>query len=231
HEINNLLQPVLALSELGSSIADTNPEKVRKYFDVISSSGKKAREIVRQVLTFARRDAPQLASYPIAPLVEDALNLLQSGLPPGIMLKRDLDVTGACAIVNPTQVSQVMLNLVKNAVDAMGDGGAVEVSLRQVQLDEAAAAGLAIKTGTWVELKVADNGCGMDAYTLSRIFEPFFTTKIAGKGTGLGLAVAYSIVTGWGGTLTMDSEVDKGTTAMVYIPITSDISSPVRELR
>ena len=92
HEINNLLQPILALSELGVDLAGTNPGKVRKYFDIILSSGRKARDIVRQVLTFARRDAPQLASYPIGALVDDALELLQSSLPPGIKLERHLEV-------------------------------------------------------------------------------------------------------------------------------------------
>jgi len=83
-------------------------------------------------------------------------------------------------------------------------------------------AALTLSPGRWIELRVADSGCGMDAYTMSRVFEPFFTTKLAGKGTGLGLSVVYSIVTGWGGTLKMESEVDKGTTAMVYIPAAPD---------
>ena len=218
HEINNLLQPVLALSELGQDIADTDPVKVRKYFEVIASSGRKARDIVRQVLTFARRDVAQLAPYPIAALVEDALHLLQSGLPPGVRLEQVIDIGDAQAVVNPTQISQVMLNLVKNAADAMNGEGAVVVELTLVDLEAVGAAALALSLGRWIKLRVADQGCGMDAYTLSRVFEPFFTTKVAGRGTGLGLSVAYSIVTGWGGTLKLESEVDRGTTAMVYIP-------------
>ena len=218
HEINNLLQPMLALSELGIDIADSDPEKVRKYFEVIASSGRKARDIVRQVLTFARRDAPQLAPYAISFLVADALRLLQSGLPPGISLEQDIAVGDAEAVVNPTQVSQVVLNLVKNAADAMDGEGAVRVALTVVDLDVAAAAALTLTPGRWIRLRVADEGCGRDAYTLSRVFEPFFTTKLAGRGTGLGLSVVYSIVTGWGGTLKLESEVDHGTTAVVYIP-------------
>jgi PAS domain S-box-containing protein len=218
HEINNLLQPVLALSDLGQDIADKDPAKVRKYFEVIASSGRKARDIVRQVLTFARRDAPELADYPFAALVEDGLRLMQSGLPPEIKLLQEVDVSDAQALVNPTQVSQVVLNLVKNAADAMDGRGTVTVRLGAVDLEPAAAAALALSPGRWIELKFIDEGCGMDAYTLSRVFEPFFTTKLAGKGTGLGLSVVYSIVTGWGGTLKLESEVDQGTTAMVYIP-------------
>ena len=218
HEINNLLQPVLALSDLGQDIADKDPEKVRKYFEIIASSGRKARDIVRQVLTFARRDAPELAAYPIAALVEDALRLLQSGLPPEIKLAQQVSAEAVEALVNPTQVSQVVLNLVKNAADAMEGKGTVTVRLSAVDLEPAPAAALALAPGRWIELRVSDEGCGMDSYTLSRVFEPFFTTKLAGRGTGLGLSVVYSIVTGWGGTLKLESEVDRGTTAMVYIP-------------
>jgi PAS domain S-box-containing protein len=222
HEINNLLQPMLALSDLGQDIADKDPARVRKYFEVIASSGRKARDVVRQVLTFARRDAPQLASYPIAALVADALHLLQSGLPPGTRLAQQLDVGSTQAMVNPTQVSQVVLNLVTNAADAMHGEGMVTVSLQRLELDAETAAPLTLTPGHWIRLAVVDTGCGMDAYTLSRIFEPFFTTKLAGRGTGLGLSVVYSIVAGWGGVLKMESEVDKGTTAMVYIPVAAD---------
>jgi len=221
HEINNLLQPILALADLGQDYADKESAKVRKYFEVIASSARKARDVVRQVLTFARRDAPQLASHNIEQLVSDALDLLQSGLPPGIILHQELHARDAIAVVSPTQVSQVVLNLVSNAADAMSGKGTVSVSLAGVELDTARAAALTLAPGQWVELVVSDHGCGMDSYTLSRIFEPFYTTKVAGKGTGLGLSVVYSIVTGWGGTLKIESEVDRGTKAMIYIPSAS----------
>jgi PAS domain S-box-containing protein len=221
HEINNLLQPILALADLGQDLAGKDPAKVRKYFEVIASSARKARDVVRQILTFARRDAPQLAPHGISGLVVDALNLLQSGLPPGIVLDLQLQADDAIVVVNPTQVSQVVLNLVANAADAMGGQGKVSVRLSSLDLDAARASALTIAPGKWVELSVSDHGCGMDSYTLSRIFEPFYTTKVAGKGTGLGLSVVYSIVTGWGGTLKVESEVDQGTKAMIYIPSTS----------
>lgn len=227
HEINNLLQPILSLSDLGQDFVDRDPPKVRRYFEVIASSARKARDIVRHVLTFARRDAPQLDSYPIAALVSDALNLLHSGLPPDIVLQQELAADDVIAVVNPTQVSQVVLNLVTNAADAMNGHGVVKVTLRVMDLEAAEADTLTITPGRWIVLRVADTGCGIDPYTLSRIFEPFFTTKVAGKGTGLGLSVVYSIVTGWGGTLRMESEVDAGTTAMVYIPASNLVPVPV----
>jgi PAS domain S-box-containing protein len=219
HEINNLLQPVIALSELGVDIADADAAKVRRYFEVILGSGKKARDIVRQVLTFARRDAPQLASYAVGPLVSDALDLVQSGLPPGLTLTRRIAEIESRAVISPTQLSQVVVNLVRNAADASEGHGEVNVVLETLALDETAADAAGVKPGRWLRLAVADQGCGMDPYTVSRIFEPFFTTKPVGKGTGLGLSVVYSVVTGWGGNVRVESEIDKGTTAMVYIPI------------
>jgi signal transduction histidine kinase len=221
HEINNLLQPVIALSELGGAVAGTDADKVRRYFDVIGASGRKARDVVRQVLTFARRDPVQVASHPVAPLMADALDLVVNALPPGIAVSRALLSGERRALVNPTQVSQIVLNLVKNAADAMSGRGEVAVSLVPIVLDEPSAAALNLAPGAWLKLTVADKGCGMSRETRARIFEPFFTTKPVGKGTGLGLSVVYSIVAGWGGTVRIESEVDKGTNAMVYIPVDS----------
>ena len=100
----------------------------------------------------------------------------------------------------------------------MNGKGTVAVKLAEVDLDATRASALTVAPGRWIELSVADGGCGMDSYTLSRIFEPFYTTKVAGKGTGLGLSVVYSIVAGWGGALKVESEVDQGTKAMIYNP-------------
>jgi signal transduction histidine kinase len=224
HEINNLLQPVIALSELGVDAADSDAVKVRRYFEVIGNSGRKARDIVRQVLTFARRDTPDVSSHAIAPLVLDALDLAQSGLPPGITMVRRIGDDDTRAIVNPTQMSQVVLNLIRNAADASNGRGEIEVSLSTVKFGETEAAHLDLAPGVWLCLVVADHGCGMDRYTVSRIFEPFFTTKPVGRGTGLGLSVVYSVVTGWGGNVRIESEVDQGTSAMVYIPV--DFNTP-----
>ncbi|MDX2222885.1 MAG: PAS domain S-box protein [Rhodospirillaceae bacterium] len=221
HEINNLLQPVIALSDLGQTVLSNDPEKAMRYLQVIGNSGRKARDIVRQVLTFARRDSPLLAEHDIVPLVEDAINLAHKGMPPGMDVALSVEIDAAMAVCSPTQVSQVVLNLVRNAVDAMNGQGVVNVSLRRRDLDTVAAAELGLAPGLWIELGVVDTGCGMSADTRSRVFEPFFTTKPVGKGTGLGLSVVYSIVTGWGGTVAIDSQVDVGTTVMLYIPSVS----------
>jgi PAS domain S-box-containing protein len=217
HEINNLLQPVIALSDLGVDVLGKNPEKARQYFEVIGNSGRKAREVVRQVLTFARRDSPQLSSLNVVPLVADALDLAVKGLPPQIEVQSELQLETAMAVINATQVSQVVLNLLRNASDAMNGRGLINVRLQQHCVDATAAAS-ELTAGSWIKLTVQDHGCGIDSLTISRVFEPFFTTKPVGKGTGLGLSVVYSIVGGWGGVIKLESEVDKGTSAVIYIP-------------
>jgi PAS domain S-box-containing protein len=216
HEINNLLQPVIALSDLGTDVLERDAAKAKQYFEVIGNSGRKAREVVRQVLTFARRDTPQLLSHDVLPLVIDAINLAVKGLPPNITVETHLTLDDAKATLSATQVSQVILNLLRNASDAMNGRGRIIIHLERCA-NEDAPPGLT-GSGPWIRLSVRDEGCGIDAQALARVFEPFFTTKPVGKGTGLGLSVVYSIVTSWGGTIKIDSEVDQGTTAVIYIP-------------
>ncbi|MCB2107253.1 MAG: PAS domain S-box protein [Rhodobacteraceae bacterium] len=218
HEINNLLQPVIALSDLGRDAVTADPPRAARYLQVIGNSGRKARDIVRQVLTFARRDSPQLGEFELVPLVEDAINLAHKGVPPGMEIVFSVEGRGFKAVCSPTQVSQVVLNLIRNAVDAMNGIGTVEVALRRREILESGEQIKGLDPGTWFELSVKDHGCGIDETTRARVFEPFFTTKPVGKGTGLGLSVVYSIVTGWGGTVEIDSQVDVGTRVMLYIP-------------
>lgn len=218
HEINNLLQPIITLSDLGKEALSPKDEKLLKYFDVIAGSGRKAREVVRQILTFSRQDAPVIGAHKIAPIIEDAVQLAKSGLAPGLELESTIQVESATALVNPTQVSQVVINLIRNAADAMESGGIIKLLLDRVESREGPEALLPDQGQSWVLLSISDTGCGISEESRARIFEPFFTTKPVGKGTGLGLSVVYSIVLGWGGAIELDSEVDRGTTAMVYIP-------------
>lgn len=218
HEINNLLQPIITLSDLGREACRPEDEKLLKYFEVITGSGRKAREIVRQVLTFSRQDAPLIGTHQLGAIVDDAANLARSGLPPGIDFHCHIDIDTATALVNPTQVSQVVINLVRNAADAMQGQGAIKLNLERCLSSRVPDLEDADAQQNWLLLSVEDSGSGIDSESRDRIFEPFFTTKPVGQGTGLGLSVVYSIVLGWGGRIEIDSEVDQGTTAMVYIP-------------
>ena len=218
HEINNLLQPIITLSDLGKEVLNPGEEKLLKYFDVIAGSGRKAREVVRQILTFSRQDAPIIGAHKIVPIVQDAVQLAQNGLAPGVDLESAIEIDSATALVNPTQVSQVVINLIRNAADAMESGGVIKLLLEHMSEEEGIEARLPKRGHPWLLLSITDTGCGISEESRARIFEPFFTTKPVGKGTGLGLSVVYSIVLSWGVSIQIESEVDKGTTAMVYIP-------------
>ena len=226
HEINNLLQPVIALSDLGMLMIGRDNDKALEYLGVIASSGRKAREIVRQVLTYARRDPAVLSRQNLVPLMFDAINLAQKGLAPGIELRVHVDSTQILADISATQMSQVVLNLVRNGADAISGQGYVDVTLAEVVLDDDEAARAGLEPGIWARLSVSDTGCGMDDETRKRVFEPFFTTKPVGRGTGLGLSVVHSIATIWGGTVTIDSKVDAGTRVVIYIPVKTDNAPP-----
>ncbi len=223
HEINNLLQPIITLSDLGHEATEKDNEKLSQYFDVITRSGRKAREIVRQVLTFSRQDAPAASFHDICALLRDAIQLAESGLPPGITVTQKITVDHAQVLVNPTQLSQVVINLFRNAADAMDNQGDIELALDSMSEQEIAEAHLSAAAHSWLRMRIMDTGSGIEDSARGRIFDPFFTTKPVGQGTGLGLSVVYSIVHGWGGSIDFDSEVDKGTTVMVYIPEHLDV--------
>ena len=217
HDFNNLLGIILGYGAiLRSRLTD---ETLRAKLEQIMKAGEQAAGLTRQLLTFSRKQVVQ-------PRVLD-LNLLVSDL--GKMLQRvvgeDIDLKIAAGgdlgrvRADPGQIEQVLMNLVGNARDAMPRGGGLTVATGNVDLDELyASEHAAVRPGPYVLLAVSDTGTGMDAETQRHIFEPFFTTKDPGKGTGLGLATAYGIVTQSGGHIAVYSEVGRGTTFKVYLP-------------
>jgi len=153
-------------------------------------------------------------------LVLDIENLLRRVIGERFDVITQRDATDGRVRADPSQVEQVVLNLGVNARDAMPTGGTLIIRTANVQLDQNRAREIGAQTpaGDYVELSVTDTGCGMDEETKSRIFEPFFTTKGPGKGTGLGLATVYGIVRQSGGAISVESEVDKGSTFRLYLP-------------
>ena len=218
HEINNLLQPVITLADMGLRLKGDRTDKLQQYLEVILSSGRKARDVLRQVLTFARKDNAEDRPFEVCVLAEDAIGLARSGLPPDVRVNYTCELPETWAILTPTTLTQVIVNLVRNAVDAMDERGEVGVRLTTRILAGPEATALDVASGSYIELTVHDTGAGMDAATMAKVFEPFFSTKDIGKGTGLGLSVVYSIVRGWNGAIDIQSEIAAGTTVVVYIP-------------
>jgi PAS domain S-box-containing protein len=211
HDLNNALTPVIFLSGM---MLEEAPEgsRDRETLGLIDEGGKRARDLVRRMLTFARKDEPKRLRLDVAAVVRNALKLLRASIPATISInERVLPVPPVLA--DEGQLHQVLANLVYNAAQAIGDGiGAIAVEVAAA--DGALAGGEAA-----VRLTVMDNGCGMDEPTRQRVFDPFYTTKSVGEGTGLGLSVVHGIVTAHGGAITVESALGLGSRFDIYLPI------------
>lgn len=220
HDFNNILCALLGYSELVVEDAE-DAKAVRSGMDQVLKAGKRAQDLVRQILAFSRQSESERIPMRIATIVNEAFKLLRGSVPSNIDIK--LDVQEDCPIVlaDATQLHQVIMNLGTNAYHAMReDGGEMAISLKAVDVDiKLAESVLGLKPGSYNLLTIRDTGSGIDAQALSRIYEPYYTTKLKGEGTGLGLAMVHSIVKGHDGAITVDSEVGVGTTFQVYLPV------------
>jgi CheY-like chemotaxis protein len=189
----------------------------------IDRAATRARNVVRQILTFGRRQPQNLTLQPLRPLVEEVLSLLHATVPSVVRLEPSLAEEPIHALIDTTQMHQVLINLCTNAWHSLqGSTGRIQIGLELLQLD----ANEAVRIGTMAagphaHIWVIDNGCGMDPATKARIFEPFFTTKAAGEGTGLGLSVVHGIVADHHGAITVDSSPGKGSAFHLYFPAQS----------
>ena len=219
HEINNLLQPALVYPELVRENLPAGDAESREMLEVVEDSVRKARDIVRSILLYARKEEASLERGDLQAATATALKFIRGLLPPGITLSDRTKITDLGAVFNKTELTQVLSNLVLNAAHASDGQGVVDVVLSRTRLSKADALRLGLRAGTdYAMVSVRDQGCGMDATTVKRIFEPFFTTKPLGVGTGLGLSVVSGILRSWNGAIAVDSAPGRGTTFTLYIP-------------
>jgi PAS domain S-box-containing protein len=205
HEINNALVPVVALTKM---VAGKLPEgsRERRNLDTVAAAAERSRDLVKQILAFARKAAQRREPFDLTAVTREALRMMRASLATSIRLDATIHATPVVE-GDPGQLYQVIINLVTNAAEAVGASpGTITVSLRP-EAD-----------GTRLRLSVADTGCGMDETTKARIFEPFFTTKEVGKGTGLGLAVVHGIVKDHGGRIEVESTPGRGTRFDIVLP-------------
>jgi signal transduction histidine kinase len=216
HDLNNTLVPVLALSE-SMLKSPAIGEAQRPLVDLIHKGGVRARDLVRQILSFSRRENPNSQLIALAPFVRESLQLARAGIPTTIRIEE------AIADVPPimgdrSQLHQVMLNLIANAAHAIGE----QQGIVTVELSADVAHGLdgeKENRNNCVRISVSDTGKGMDEKTQERIFEPFFTTKRVGEGSGLGLAVVHGIVAAHRGRIVVSSKVGTGSRFDVLLPL------------
>jgi len=217
HDFNNILMSIMGSAEL--LLMDTTDELARAEITEIKQSVERGAALTRQLLAFSRRQATRARLFVLGDVVAGMETMLRRLIGPEIEFRI---VRGGQVMVHadPAQIEQVILNLAVNARDAMPDGGRLDISVSDVDLDDAAAAAIAEgRAGRYALLSVADTGTGMDDKTRARLFEPFFTTKEQGKGTGLGLSIVYGIVKQSTGYITVTSERGRGTTFLIYLPI------------
>jgi len=220
HDFNNILAIMLGSAELALSAAHDG-EPPEEDLNEIVAAGRRARELVQQILIFSHRSEERLEPVRLSPAVKEAMKLLRQTLPSTIEIRAEVEGDCPKVAANSTQIHQVLLNLCTNAAHALKEGGGVlEVRLDHVLVTpELARRSTELKPGDFVRLSVRDTGVGMSAATLERAFEPYFTTKPTGEGTGLGLAVVRGIIRSHGGAIDIESQLGKGTTVDVYFPV------------
>ena len=237
HDFNNVLFAITGYTELALSSAPTGSKLNGQLQQVLGAAGRAA-ELVKHILTFSREREQEKKPLIIGPIVKESLNFLRASITQNIEIRRNIRADLHAVNGDPTQIHQIIMNLVTNAYHAMKNtGGTLGVSLDEVDLSpDFVKARPGMLPGTYQRLRVSDTGHGMSPETLKRIFDPYFTTKEVGQGTGLGLSVVDSIVRDHGGAITVQSVPDAGTTFEVYFPIivdkkqSSDETEPVAPL-
>jgi len=227
HDFNNILGAILGYSEL--ALAQVPKEsRLTSYLEEILTAGNRAKELVKQILSFSRRSDREREAVDLNDIVQEALGMVRATLPSSIEIQSVLAIDSAVIFADPTQIHQVIMNLCTNAEQAMREeGGVLSLAVTSVEVTEHSIHAFPeFKPVTYLQLSIQDSGKGMPCHVLDRIFEPFFTTKELGKGTGLGLAVVHGIIAGHEGHISVQSVVGQGTTFTISFP-RLDVALPV----
>jgi PAS domain S-box-containing protein len=220
HDLNNLLTPILGYSELLKLELDESEEQKRILEEIIGA-GKRARDLVRQLLAFSRKQTLAYKSVDINWVIDNIRKLLVRTIKENVHINVHSGLDLPLIKADVGQIEQVIMNLSVNAADAMPHGGTLTIETSPLFADPSyAQARLGMTPGAYILLSVSDTGAGMDDETRQNVFEPFFTTKE--HGTGLGMATVFGIVKQHNGYIDVYSELEKGTTFNVYLPITGD---------
>jgi PAS domain S-box-containing protein len=221
HDFNNILTVVSGHTEL---LRDQLPPEADADVETILDSVRRANDLTRQLLTFSRREEPSTIAIAPLDIFRDTELLIRNVIGGGVVLATKIEPTSPRVVADPVQLSQVLLNLAVNARDAMPDGGSLTFTVDDLRVAAPDERFPGVPSGRYCRLTVQDTGCGMDDVTRRRVFEPFFTTKDVGKGTGLGLATTYGIVTQAGGYIFVESQIGRGTRFQILLPAADELS-------
>ena len=215
HDFNNLLTPIIGSLDILSP-RGIGGARERRLIDAAFQSAQRAKVLVQRLLAFARRQPLQSAPIDVGVLIQGLAELINSTVGPQIVLNIEVAEDTPFAKADPTQLEMAVLNLAVNARDAMDGPGLINITVSAAEIEDGDLPNL--KSGRYVRLVVADTGHGMDEATASRAIEPFFSTKGVGQGTGLGLSMAHGLAIQLGGTLTIASQLGKGTQVSILLP-------------
>lgn len=213
HDFNNILSAILGYTELAQITLDSD-DPTQKYLTPVLDAGKRAKDLVQQILTFSKQGHPRKAPIDLSKVVKEALNLIRATIPATIIIEQDINSNLGFVFADETMMHQVVMNLCTNAFHAMEkNGGILKVHLVHSVIDKKDRLNFPdLDPGNYIKLVVGDTGHGMDEKTKSRVFDPYFTTKKSGEGTGLGLSTVHGIVKDHGGVIKLYSEVNLGST-------------------
>jgi PAS domain S-box-containing protein len=228
HDFNNIMAIILGNTELA---LDDVPKwnSAHSSLEEIKKASLRAKNIVKQLLSFSRKTDQKLQPIQITLVIKDALKFLRSTIPTTINIHRDIPATKETILADPTQINQIIMNLCINASQAMEQtGGDLTIAVEKVVLDDNSARDFpGLKSGNHVKIMISDTGPGIDPEIIDQIFDPYFTTKEIGKGSGMGLAVVHGIVKSHGGAIAVGSNQGKGTEFIILFPLITE--KPITE--
>ena len=230
HDFNNILGAILGYGELAQNAA-AEGSAVRRYLDNVMNAGGRGKALVERILTFSRSSVGKRGPVKVQAVIEETLELLAASLTGGVRLDKRLQAGDTAVVGDATQLHQVTMNLCTNALQAMQNGGVLEVTLDRAKAEQERRLSHGnLAPGDYVRLCVSDTGSGIPPQVLDRMFDPFFTTKGAG-GTGLGLSLVHAIVGDLGGAIDVRTTVGRGTIFTIWLPTAADAALASVEVR
>lgn len=217
HDFNNILTAIIGFTEMAIEDVPDRPLVERNLQNVLTSA-MRARELVNQILAFSRKTRYERMPLALSPIVKETVKLLRASIPATVDVALSVTAASDTVIASPIEIQQIIMNLATNALLAMQEkGGSLEINLSDIDFEPDASA-VDAESKQYLQIMVKDTGLGMTPDVMKRIFEPFFTTRKVGEGSGMGLAVIYGIVKNLDGTITVESEPERGSTFRVFLP-------------
>ena len=218
HELNNMLQPVITLAQLMLK-NHTLPADARAKLQMILEAAEYSRDIVGKALTFAGGQSQDKDTVVFSTCLKEVVDFAQTALPSTIEVEIDIPDYPDSALINRTELTQIITNLMTNAASAMECHGKFSIALSVVEMADADAATLGLSAGSYFQILISDTGCGMPDEVQRRVFDPFFTTGAHEANVGLGLAVIHGIISDWQGKISLRSKPGHGTCFTILIPV------------